>query len=65
MLVKLPNRFLMEDAVANRRTIERVNSTLSPDGRISADAAALMNEVLLISLERAHKPKVDLAKNVH
>jgi NitT/TauT family transport system substrate-binding protein len=62
VLDKLPESLHMEAADADRQAIERVTSTLSPDGMISAAEAAGVQKVLSISLESVRKANVDLAK---
>ena len=62
VLDKLPQNIHMEDAEADRQTIERVSSTLSPDGMISAEEAAGVKKVLSISLEKVRNANIDLSK---
>ena len=62
VLDKLPANLRMEDAEADRQTIERVTSTLSPDGMISAEDAAGVKKVLSISLEKVRNTNIDLSK---
>lgn len=62
VLDKLPANLRMDDAEADRQTVARAISTLSPDGMISNEEAAGVKKVLSISLEEVRNANLDLSK---
>ncbi len=62
VLDRFPEGLRMEDAEVDRKSIEVVIATLSPNGTISAEEAAVVKKVLAISMEKVRNANIDLSR---